>query len=106
MNGAACITALRMVAHRIGVIDRMPPQMLEEQLLERSAISPDSIAHHVIDHALHFAIGGTGGAVYGSLVRRGRGSVLPGAALTVVELATQRRPGALPQVQQHRLRTG
>jgi hypothetical protein len=66
VHGAACMSALRMAAHRLGLIDRMPPQVLEEWLVARSGAAAwlDEAGHHVTDHVLHLAIGGACGLVY------------------------------------------
>ena len=66
VNGAACMSALRMIAHRLGVIDRTPPQVLEEWGVERVSGegSSDDVWHHVRDQALHLGIGAVCGALY------------------------------------------
>jgi hypothetical protein len=81
LNGAACMSALRMAAHRLGLIDRMPPQVLEEWLVARSGSAHlDDAGHHVADHLLHLGIGGTCGLVYAAVLsRRGR-PLVTGAA--------------------------
>jgi len=69
-SGAGCMTVLRMLAHRAGWIDLMPPQATREWLTERTGVEPAHPgAHHLIDAAVHWAVAVGAGALYGTLVR-------------------------------------
>jgi hypothetical protein len=72
VNSGACMTVLRMAAHRLGVVDRMPPQVLEEWLLTRTRVGrgPNDATHHLLDHVLHLAISGGFGLLYSALPSR------------------------------------
>ncbi len=68
--GAACMTAVRMLAHRNGVIRQMVPQAVEAWAHHHAPITlpplPSQRAlHHVADQAMHLAYGATFGAAYG-----------------------------------------
>lgn len=65
--GAACMTVLRTVAQRRGLIDKSVPQAVEEWLASRSrrSWSPSPAVHHVVDQLLHLGYGGALGAAYG-----------------------------------------
>jgi hypothetical protein len=80
VNGGACMTVLRMAAHRLGVVDRMPPQVLEEWLLTQIGAGRrlNDAAHHVLDQVLHLAISGGLGLVYSALPSRGSRSSMTG----------------------------
>ena len=67
LNGAACMSVLRLAARRAGVIDVMPPQILRESVAG-SETAPRGA--HVADHALHLAIGLLGGAAFAALAPR------------------------------------
>ncbi len=72
--GAACMTVVRMLAHRAGWISQMVPQAVEvwakDQLhLDHPRTGP---GHHAADQLLHVAYGSAWGAIYGaSLARHG-----------------------------------
>ena len=69
-SGAGCMTVLRMAARRAGWIDRMPPQVTAEWLIERTGREPDSAAgHQILDALVHWAVSTGAGAVYGASVR-------------------------------------
>ena len=72
--GAACMTALRMTAHRLGWIDAMVPQAVEVWAQERmGARRPHELApHHVADQLLHLGYGAVTAAVYSASVGRRR----------------------------------
>ena len=68
VNGAACMSVLRLAARRMGLIDKMPPQVVQDWLARQLGADPkDDVLHHVADHAVHLTIGAAGGAVYGAL---------------------------------------
>ena len=93
VNGGACMTVLRMAAHRLGVVDRMPPQVLEEWLLSRTRAGRqmNDSAHHLLDQVLHLAISGGLGLLYSALPSRRRhpsiGGALFGLGVWVVAFA-------------------
>jgi len=73
VTGAACMTALRMLAHRADWIDQMVPQAVEAKLKHRlssvrSAMPSQRAWHHVADQLMHLGYGATFGAVYGLLL--------------------------------------
>ena len=67
--GAACMTPLRILSRRAGLIDRTVPQAIESTLAHRlggqGRTSP--VVHHVIDHLLHFGYGAVLGVGYGAV---------------------------------------
>jgi hypothetical protein len=72
--GAACMTALRMAAHRAGWLDVMVPQAVEVWAREKSGFgrSGDTASHHVADQLLHLGYGAFAGAAYAGLAGRRR----------------------------------
>jgi hypothetical protein len=68
--GAACMTALRMAAHRAGWLEVMVPQAVEVWAREKSGIrASDTASHHVADQLLHLGYGAFAGAAYAGLAR-------------------------------------
>jgi hypothetical protein len=67
MNGAATMTVLRMMAHRMGLVDEMVPQKVEKWLRRKAGprTLPIPALHRVLDHVLHMGYGGAWGALYG-----------------------------------------
>lgn len=81
LYGAAAMSVLRLYARRIGLIDEMVPEFIEEWLLgdPDSASAEDNARRHVSHQALHLAYGTGWGALAGPvLAKRERGSLLPG----------------------------
>jgi hypothetical protein len=72
--GAACMTALRMAAHRAGWLEVMVPQAVEVWAREKGGIrrASDTAGHHVADQLLHLGYGAFAGAVYAQLAGRCR----------------------------------
>ena len=75
--GAACMTALRMLAHRRGLIQQMVPQAVEAWVHHHAPLAlpplPSQRAlHHAADQAMHVAYGATFGALYGMLLGKRR----------------------------------
>jgi hypothetical protein len=75
--GAACMTAVRMLAHRRGMIQQMVPQAVEAWAHHHAPLAlpplPSQRAlHHAADQAMHMAYGATFGAAYGLLLGRRR----------------------------------
>ena len=72
--GAACMTALRMTAHRLGWIDAMVPQAVEVWAHERTrGLRPRELApHHVADQLLHLGYGAATAALYAATAGRQR----------------------------------
>ena len=74
---AACMTAVRMLAHRANLIDQMVPQAVEAWVKHRlplhtPALLPSQRAvHHLADQALHLGYGSTAGAIYGLTLSKG-----------------------------------
>lgn len=67
--GAACMTALRMAAHRAGWLEVMVPQAVELWATEKSGIGrgQDTASHHVADQLLHLSYGAVAGVAYAGL---------------------------------------
>lgn len=68
--GAACMTALRMLARRVGLIQQTVPQAVETWVQGRATLRlpplPSQRAlHHLADQGLHVGYGATFGALYG-----------------------------------------
>jgi hypothetical protein len=80
--GAACMTVLRLAAHRRGWIDAMVPQAVEVWAKKEAGLGwPRSAAtHHVADQLLHLGYGSTWGAIYALCVQP-RGSASLGRSL-------------------------
>jgi hypothetical protein len=72
---AGCMTAVRAVARRVGVIEKPVPQAVEEWLAERTGVDPgsSSVVHHVGEHLLHAGYSAGWGAAAGVLLAGGRG---------------------------------
>ena len=73
--GAGAMSVFRLAARRVGLIDKMVPQAVEEWAAHRAGIEvPGGPAgHHLLDQALHAGYGVMAGAVYGAaLGTRGR----------------------------------
>jgi hypothetical protein len=93
MNGAATMTVLRMLAHRVGLIDQTVPQKVEQwtrrggRMQIPSATALGVVGHRVLDHALHLGYGATWGGLYGLLFGRRHGHVWPATAFGVVQWA-------------------
>lgn len=81
---AACMTVLRMLAHRAGWLSQMVPQAVEIWAKEHAALPlPASAAgHHAADQLLHVLYGATWGAAYAGLLGK-RG---PASTARAVEL--------------------
>lgn len=84
--GASCMTVVRSAARRLGLIEKMVPQVIEERLVsgtrlpERGAARFDRLG----DQLLHLAYGAALGGAYGlALRRRDSESMLAGVALGV-----------------------
>ena len=81
LYGAAAMSVLRLYARRIGLIDEMVPEFIEQWLLgdEQTGSAADNARRHVAHQALHLAYGAGWGAMAGPLLaKRERGSLLPG----------------------------
>jgi hypothetical protein len=64
---AGCMTVLRMLAHRAGLIEQMPPQAVEVWMKDRSKLGIDApaAAHHAADQLIHLGYGLVWGGLYG-----------------------------------------
>lgn len=74
--GAACMTVVRMLAHRAKLIDQMVPQAVETWAKHQLPVAlpawPSQRAlHHVADQLLHLGYGSSLGAVYGLALGKG-----------------------------------
>lgn len=69
IDGAATMTVLRMLAHRLGLVDEMVPQKVEHWARRVTGVGEARVPalHRVLDTALHFAYGASWGALYGAL---------------------------------------
>lgn len=72
--GAACMTAVRMLAHRAKWIDQMVPQAVEAKAQHQLPISLSAVLsalpsqralHHIADQLMHLGYGSGLGAAYG-----------------------------------------
>ncbi len=75
--GAGCMTVLRMVAYRAGLIEQMVPQAVETWAKHRAPIRlpatrSQRALHHLGDQIMHVGFGATFGALYGA-ARTSRG---------------------------------
>jgi hypothetical protein len=69
--GAACMTPLRILARRAGLIEKMTPEVMEETLAYRLGVRRGRREeHHVADHLLHLGYGCAQGALFGLVARR------------------------------------
>src|SRR5688572_22337847 len=84
-EAAACMTVLRMAAHRAGWIRQMPPQAVEVWAARKAGVTArPAAAHHVADQLIHLGYGATFGALYAaSLAPAADGVVKRGLALGV-----------------------
>lgn len=75
---AACMTVMRMAAHRMGWIRQMVPQSVEVWALEEKlgVRRRPAALDHVADQLLHLGYGATSGALYAAALGRGRHSLL------------------------------
>jgi hypothetical protein len=71
--GAACMTVLRMAAHRAGLIEKQVPQVVEEWMVQRSGRGPPGgpAGHQVANQLLHLGYGAAWAAAF-ALGTRGR----------------------------------
>jgi hypothetical protein len=66
---AGCMTVLRMLAHRAGLIEQMPPQAVEVWMKDRSklGIGAPAAADHAADQLIHLGYGLVWGGLYGGV---------------------------------------
>jgi hypothetical protein len=83
LYGSAAMSVLRLAMHRMGVIDKMVPQAVEEWVADRLRIEPSGgkATHLVADQLIHLGYGAALGAVFGPLLttRSHRGGLWRGA---------------------------
>jgi len=81
--GAACMTAVRMLAHRAKWIEQMVPQAVEAKAKHHLPITPSAILsalpsqralHHIADQLMHLGYGSGLGAAYGLVLGKGPAS--------------------------------
>lgn len=80
--GASCMTVLRMLAHRAGLIDQMVPQAIVQGMERKARTRPPSGPSRAVDQALHLGYGAVMGALYGALVDRPAGAPRTGRAVS------------------------
>lgn len=73
---AGAMSALRMAAHRSGMIERQVPQVFEAWLERRAGLSLSPVPREFLTHVLHVGYGAAWGAVYGLLFGTGRRATL------------------------------
>jgi hypothetical protein len=86
--GAGVMSALRLLAHRAGWIDRMVPQVLQERAAGEAGVRVPggSAGHQLAAEVVHHAVAAIGGGTLGALA--GRASpVTAGVALGLALLA-------------------
>jgi hypothetical protein len=68
---AGVMSAARLLAHRVGLIDRMVPQVLQERLAGEAGVDPGvDAAHQLAAEVIHHAVGLTAGGVLGAATSR------------------------------------
>jgi hypothetical protein len=77
-----CMTALRALGRRAGLIEKPVPQAVEEWVAHRTGVDAGDSGHQVTEQLLHAAYSAACGAAAGLLLGPGRGSV-PRQALTL-----------------------
>ena len=88
--GAACMTVLRMAAHRAGLIEKQVPQVVEEWLVQRSGLAPPGgpMGHQAANQLLHLGYGASWAAALGLATRhRTRAPLLRGALFGAAQWA-------------------
>lgn len=75
-TGAACMTPLRLAARRLGIVEEMTPQAVEESLAARLGLGRGARPelHHTADQLLHLAFGAALGTAYALATERSRRS--------------------------------
>jgi len=88
--GASCMTVLRMLAHRAGLLDQMVPQAVERWARgrKRSQTLGDLAEQHLADQVLHLGYGMVWGAAYGALTQaRAKNGAAQGLGFGLVQWA-------------------
>ena len=67
---AGVMSAVRLIAHRAGLIDRMVPQVLQERAAGAAGIDVPSSAHQLAAEALHHGVSLAAGGALGALTTR------------------------------------
>jgi hypothetical protein len=75
--GANCMSVLRMLARRAGVIDKTSPQVTREWASQTTGVRPPGgqLGRHLANEALHLGYSAAAGALWGALCRRRQGTV-------------------------------
>jgi hypothetical protein len=70
--GAGVMSALRLLAHRAGLIDRMVPQVLQERAAGEAGVRPPggSAGHQLAAEVVHHVVGGVAGGALGAIAGR------------------------------------
>ena len=84
---AGVMSAVRLIAHRAGLIDRMVPQVLQERAAGAAGIDVPGSAHQLAAEALHHGVSLAAGAALGALTATPsvRIGVVYGLAIWVVD---------------------
>ena len=84
---AGVMSAVRLIAHRAGLIDRMVPQVLEERAAGAAGIDVPGSAHQLAAEALHHGVSLVAGGALGALTATPSVSigVVYGLAIWVVD---------------------
>ncbi|MBF5045963.1 hypothetical protein FGE12_26360 [Aggregicoccus sp. 17bor-14] len=89
--GAACMTALRMGAHRAGLIQKQVPQVVEEWMVHRSGRAPRGgpAGHQAASQLVHLGYGAAWAAAFalGQRGGRSRAPLLRGALFGAAQWA-------------------
>lgn len=89
--GAAAMSVMRLGLHRMGLIDKMVPQVVEEWMSDRLNTDPPGgqAGRHVTDQVLHLAYGASLGALAGPMLSgsEGRGGLWRGATFGLASWA-------------------
>jgi uncharacterized membrane protein YagU involved in acid resistance len=70
VSASGAMTAVRLLARRLGVIDKMTPQAVEEKAAAVAGVQSTGPGHHIADHLLHLGYGAVWGALFGAVRRR------------------------------------
>lgn len=86
--GASCMSALRMAAHRAGLLDKQVPQAVEEWVSHGTGVQPGFAGHQALTQLIHLGYGMGWGALYGAIAGSGRnGTAVKGSVFGTAQWA-------------------
>lgn len=102
---AGAMSAVRLLAHRAGLIDRMLPQILEERVAGAAGVeaSGDGAGHQLASEAIHQAVSVAAGGALGAVIATPRlvTGIAYGLGIWLVDAL-----GLLPALRVHRVGGG